>query len=103
MTMEDIRAMPGDWITPATAAAVMHMDAGRLIEYAKTGQLPFACRISGRRVLISRKSFLEAYGYEDSEEPKPDIQTEILKELMAIRGELLKLRADQMERREAKA
>lgn len=94
MTMADIKAMEGDWITPATAASVMRMDTGRLIEYARTGQLPFATRISGNRVLISRRSFLEAYGYEADEEQKPDVLAEILKELVSIRAELLKLRGD---------
>ena len=84
MTMDDIKAMPGDWITPATAAAVLHMDTGRLIQYARTGQLPFACRLSGNRVLVSRKSFLETYGYEDAEK-KPDLMAAILEELLAIR------------------
>ncbi len=73
MTLDDIKAMTEDWITPRTAAQVMKMDPGRVIEYARTGQLPFACRISGNRVLISRKSFLAAYSPEEPEEKKdPD-------------------------------
>lgn len=94
MTMADIKAMECDWITPAAAASVMRMDTGRLIEYARTGQLPFATRISGNRVLVSRRSFLEAYGYETDEEQKPDTLMEILKELASIRAELLKIRME---------
>lgn len=63
MTFEQISRMNDDWITPAVAASAMRMDPGRLIEYARSGQLPFAVRISGNRVLIFRKSFLDAYGY----------------------------------------
>ena len=67
MTMADIKAMTDDWITPATAARVMKMDPGRLIQYARDGQLPFSTRISGNRVLISRKSFLQCYGHWEEE------------------------------------
>lgn len=63
MTFEQISRMNDDWITPAVAASAMRMDPGRLIEYARSGQLPFAVRISGNRVKIFRKSFLDAYGY----------------------------------------
>lgn len=72
MTLDDIKAMTDDWITPATAAKVMRMDPGKVIAYARTNQLPFACRISGNRVLISRKSFLAAYCPEEPEEESPD-------------------------------
>ena len=70
MTMDDIKAMTEDWITPATAASAMKMDPGRLIEYARTGQRPFATQISGNRVKIGRKSFLKAYGYLEEEKQK---------------------------------
>lgn len=73
MTLDDIKAMTGDWITPATAGKVMKMDPGKVIAYARTNQLPFKTRISGNRVLISRTSFLAAYCPEDEpEEEKPD-------------------------------
>ena len=89
MTMDDIRAMDADWITPATAASVLHMDPGRLIWYAKNGQLPFACRISGNRVLVSRKSLLETYGYAVPEKTSTaQLMAQILEELKAIRDEL---------------
>ena len=81
MTMDDIKAMTGDWITASVAARVMKMDPGRLIEYARKGELPFATRISGSRVLISRKSFLAAY---EPEEKKPDQMELITAQLRTI-------------------
>ena len=83
MTMDDIKTMTDDWITPATAASVLKMDAGRLIQYARDGQLPFATQISGNRVKISRKSFLKAYGCLE-EERKPDSMELIAAELHAM-------------------
>ena len=74
MTMEDVKAMTADFITPAVAASVLKMDTGRLIGYAKEGQLPFPVQISGNRVKISRKGFLDCYGYGEPEEPKEDPQ-----------------------------
>ena len=68
--MDDIRAMKDDWITPATAASAMKMNTGRLIGYAKAGQLPFPVQISGNRVKISRRGFMECYGYAEPEEKK---------------------------------
>ena len=74
MTMEDVKAMTADFITPAVAASVLKMDTGRLIGYAKAGELPFPVQISGNRVKISRKGFLDCYGYGEPEEPKEDPQ-----------------------------
>ena len=89
MTMEDIKAMKDDWLTPAVAANVLHMDPGRLIWYAKNGQLPFACRISGNRVLVSRESLLKTYGYAVPEKTSTaQLMAQILEELKAIRDEL---------------
>ena len=81
MTMEDIRQMTDDFITPATAAAVMKMDTGRLIAYARDGQLPFPVVISGNRVKISRTGFLKAFGYEAEERKRKDGIEDQLKEL----------------------
>lgn len=89
MTMNDIKAMETDWLTPATVASVLHMDPGRLIWYAKNGQLPFACRVSGNRVLVSRKSLLDTYGHGEAEMPTERLMmNQILEELTAIREEL---------------
>lgn len=74
MTMEDVKAMTADFITPAVAASVLKMDTGRLIGYAKEGQLPFPVQISGNRVKISRKGFLDCYGYGEPEEKPGDQQ-----------------------------
>jgi len=74
MTMEDVKAMKADFITPAVAASVLKMDTGRLIGYAKAGELPFPVQISGNRVKISRKGFLDCYGYGEPEENPEDAQ-----------------------------
>lgn len=90
MTLDDIKAMSGDWITPATAAKVLKMDPGRLIWYARDGQLPFAVRISGNRVLISRKSFLACYDGEAEKNQNANMQ-EIVAELREIRQMLAEI------------
>ena len=98
MTMDDIKAMTEDWITPATAASAMKMDPGRLIEYARTGQLPFATQISGNRVKIGRKSFLKAYGYQEEEKQKTDrlevIETELHTVTLLLMTILMKMDPD---------
>ena len=98
MTMEDIKAMTEDWITPATAASAMKMDPGRLIEYARTGQLPFATQISGNRVKIGRKSFLKAYGYLEEEKQKKGslelIETELHTVTLLLTTILMKIDPD---------
>ena len=71
MKMADIQAMTDDFITPAVAAEVLHMDPGRLIGYARKGELPFEVHFSGNRVKISRRGFLKAYGYLEETEEKP--------------------------------
>ena len=78
MTMDDIKAMTDDFITPATAAAVMRMDVGRLIGYARNGELPFPVQISGNRVKIGRVGFLKAFGVEVEERRKKDRQAELM-------------------------
>ena len=82
MTMADIKAMTDDWITPATASSAMRMDVGRLIQYAREGQLPFAVQISGNRVKISRKSFLQCYGHWE-EEKAADSRMERIEALLS--------------------
>lgn len=81
MTIDDIKAMQDDFITPATAASVMKMDAGRLIGYARAGQLPFPVVISGNRVKISRAGFLKFLGVEIEEHQRKDGIEEQLKEM----------------------
>lgn len=92
MTIDDIKAMQDDFITPATAASVMKMDAGRLIGYARGGQLPFPVVISGNRVKIPRAGFLKFLGVEIEEHQRKDGIEEQLKEMnrqMAIQNALL--------------
>ena len=89
MTMDEIKAMTDDWITPATVAGALRMDTGRLIEYARQGQLPFPVVISGNRVKISRKGFLQTYGYTDPEENKPTSIEQHISKQLEIQNELL--------------
>jgi len=91
MTLDDIKAMTGDWITPATAAKVLKMDPGRLIWYVKNKQVPFSVRISGNRALISRKSFLACYDGEAEKNQNANMQ-EIVAELREIAAELRGIR-----------
>lgn len=81
MTLDDIKAMTEDFITPATAAKVMKMDPGRLIQYARDGALPFQVVISGNRVKIPRKAFLEAYGALEEEKEEDRTLEQILIQL----------------------
>ena len=90
VTMEDVKTMTADFITPAVAASVLKMDTGRLIGYAKEGQLPFPVQISGNRVKISRKGFLDCYGYGEPEEPKEDPQiANLQKEVHLVNAALM--------------
>lgn len=81
MTIDDIKAMKDDFITPATAASVMKMDVGRLVGYARSGQLPFPTVISGNRVKIPRAGFLKFFGQEIEEKKKQTVIETELKEL----------------------
>lgn len=81
MTIDDIKAMTDDFITPATAASVMRMDAGRLVGYARAGQLPFPVVISGNRVKIPRVGLLKFLGVEAEERRHNDGIEAQLKEL----------------------
>ena len=82
MTMDDIKALEDDFITPAMAASVMKMDTGRLIGYARSGQLPFPVQISGNRVKIGRIGFLKAFGVEVQEKERKDEIARKLDELI---------------------
>lgn len=97
LTMEDIKAMKDDWLTPATVANVLRMDSGRLIWYARNGQLPFPVVLSGNRVKISRVGFLKAYGYEDPQEQIATSQT--IKQIEARLDQIAQLLKEALERR----
>jgi hypothetical protein len=81
VTIEDIKAMTEDFITPAAAASVMKMDTGRLIGYARGGQLPFPVVVSGNRVKIPRIGFLRFLGVEEEERDRKNGIEAQLKEL----------------------
>jgi hypothetical protein len=84
LTLDDVKAMTDDFITPATAASVMKMDVGRLIGYARSGQLPFPVVVSGNRVKIPRAGFLRFLGAEAEERKRTDGIEEQLKELIGL-------------------
>ena len=83
MTIDDVKAMTDDFITPGIAASVMRMDTGRLIGYARDGQLPFPVVISGKRVKIPRAGFLKFLGAETEERRQKDGIEDQLKEMAA--------------------
>ena len=89
MTLDDIKAMPDDFITPATAASVMRMDTGRLIQYARDGALPFPVVCTGNRVKIPRIGFLRAFGVEAEERTRRDGIEKKLDEILTALHELI--------------
>ena len=84
MTLDDVKAMTGDFITASVAASVLRMDVSRLIGYAKAGQLPFPTVISGNRVKIPRLAFMKQYGLIEEEREDAGKLDEILKVLQHI-------------------
>ena len=81
MTMEELKTIKDDFLTASQAAGAMKMDTGRLIGYAKAGQLPFPVVISGNRVKIPRIAFLKHYGLIEEAREKDDRLDKVLKEL----------------------
>ena len=101
MTMDDLKAMTCDFISARQAASVIHMDPGRLVQYAKEGRTPFPVQISGNRVKIPRLAFLRCYGYESEPEKKlamEDLMQKMVDELhtlnLVMMGILLKIDPD---------
>ncbi len=88
ITFDDLKAMDCDWISAKMAASALRMNTGRLIKYAKDGQLEFATRISGDRVLVGRVSLLRWVGLIEKEQEKKEAVTgkmdEILKEIREL-------------------
>ena len=80
MTMEELKTVEDDFLTASQAAGAMKMDTGRLIGYAKAGQLPFPVMISGNRVKIPRIAFLKHYGLIEDSREKDDRLDRLLKE-----------------------
>ena len=93
MTLEDLKAIKDDFLSASTVASVLKMDTGRLIGYAKDGQLPFPVVISGNRVKIPRLAFLKQYGLIEEEHERDDRLDKILKELHSVNVALTVLNA----------
>lgn len=81
MTLDDVKAMTDDFISASVAASVLRMDTGRLIQYARDGQLPFPVVISGNRVKIPREAFLRQYGAYEEEPERADKILDKLREM----------------------
>ena len=80
MTLEELKTVKADFLTASQAAGAMKMDTGRLIGYAKAGQLPFPVVVSGNRVKIPRIAFLKHYGLIEDAREKDDRLDRLLKE-----------------------
>jgi len=81
VTLEELRNMKEEFLTASQAASVLKMDTGRLIGYAKEGQLPFPVIITGNRVKIPRRAFMKQYGLIEEEREETGKLDEILKEI----------------------
>ena len=81
MTLEELKNLKSEFLTASQAASVLKMDTGRLIGYAKEGQLPFPVLISGNRVKIPRRAFMKQYGLIEEEREETGKLDQILKEL----------------------
>ncbi len=90
-TVDQIRDMREDFLKAEDVANCMKIKPDRFREYARNGQLPFPVRISGNRVLISRKSFLSCYGYKEAERNQNASMQEIAAELREIRQMLAEI------------
>lgn len=84
MTIEELKNLKEEFLTASQAASVLRMDTGRLIGYAKKGELPFPVVISGNRVKIPRRAFMKQYGLIEEEREDAGKLDEILKELHAV-------------------
>ena len=84
MTLEEVKAMKEDFISASVAASVLRMDTGRLVGYAKNGQLPFPVVISGNWIKIPRIPFLKQYGAYEDEKEEANKADQILKELHGL-------------------
>jgi hypothetical protein len=86
MTIEELKNLKEEFLTASQAASVLRMDTGRLIGYAKKGELPFPVVISGNRVKIPRLAFMKQYGLIEEEREDAGKLDEILKVLQHIDG-----------------
>lgn len=88
MTLEEIKAIKDDFLSASTVASVLRMDTGRLIGYAKSGQLPFPVVVTGNRVKIPRIAFLKQYGLIEEEREEKNSLEQIGTKLDELKGEL---------------
>ena len=90
MTIDEIKAMDCDFLSAATVASVMRMDVGRLIGYARNGELPFPVQQSGNRIKISRVGFLNwvTGKPQEPEREDPERKNGIEKQLEALTKEI---------------
>ena len=84
MTIDELKNLKEEFLTASQAASVLRMDTGRLIGYAKKGELPFPVVISGNRVKIPRLAFMKQYGLIEEEREDDRKADEILKVLNHI-------------------
>jgi nitrous oxide reductase len=88
MTLEEIKALKDDFLSASTVASVLRMDTGRLIGYAKSGQLPFPVVVTGNRVKIPRIAFLKQYGLIEEEREEKNSLEQIGTKLDELKGEI---------------
>lgn len=91
MTLEEIKALKDDFLSASTVASVLRMDTGRLIGYAKSGQLPFPVVVTGNRVKIPRIAFLKQYGLIEEEREEKNSLEQIGTKLDELKGEIHKV------------
>lgn len=61
MTLDEIEAIPGEVLTPAQVAPVLHLDQDTVRGQARTcpARLGFPVIVAGNRVKIPKKSFVK--------------------------------------------
>lgn len=61
MTLDEIEAIPGEVLTPAQVAPVLHLDQDTVRGQARTcpARLGFPVIVAGSRVKIPKKSFVK--------------------------------------------
>lgn len=80
LTLEDLKRMNTVQISNATAAKVLKIDAGRLADYARKGELQWATQDIDGRVYHSREDFIR---YWTGEQKRPEQTTEdLLKDVL---------------------
>ena len=84
LTLEDLKAMKKEFITPAEASSVTGYSADKIREYARAGIFKFpviAPNKPGARVLIGRVGFINWYENKEEKPEEPDL---LLQEVHAL-------------------